>query len=283
MGILSRVLDIILYTNVWIAGAAMSLYLYTKHLLTGSLAIDNTALFLLANCTWLYSLHRFIGLQKVKLVDEENRFYKIKKLQQLILGVSIFAFVCSVVLFFTLPWSQVVVLLLPGLLSLLYVLPVFKNGARLRDFNYIKIFVISFVWAGLTALLPAAIDTYSTLDTITLILFLERFIYIFAITLPFDIRDKEADQVSGVKTIAARIGMRYTLLLCLILLVICTLLNVYLSYLGLGYFGTPIVYYTTNVLTLGLIILAFRKQHDWFYTGGIDGAMYLPLLIWILF
>ena len=282
MGLLSRALDILLYTNVWIAGAAMALYIYTKHLLGGNFEVDNAALFLLANCTWLYSLHRFIGLRKIKTVEKENRFYKIKKLQQPILGVSIFAFISSIILLFTLPTSQIVVLLIPGALSLLYVLPVFPNGKRLRDINYIKIFVIAFVWAGLTALLPAAIDANPVGDRITVILFLERFIYIFAITLPFDIRDEAVDKLTGVKTIAARLGKNYTLLLCFILLAIDTLLNVHLTYLGLGYFGTPIIYYSTNVLTIGLIFLALRKKHDWYYTGGIDGAMYLPLFIWFL-
>ena len=165
----------------------------------------------------------------------------------------------------------------------LYVLPVFKNGNRLRDINFIKIFVISFVWAGLTALLPIAKETFPTPNNITTMLFLERFIYIFAITLPFDIRDQEVDNLSGVKTIAARLGSRYTLLLCFILLVIDTLLNCHLTNLGVGYFGTPIVYCTTNAVTMVIIILALRMKHDWFYTGGIDGAMYIPLLIWLLF
>lgn len=282
MGILSRAVDFVLYTNVWIAGAAMALYMYTTSLFsnTGIIELDNAALFLLANCTWLYSLHRFIGLQKVGPVDNENRFYKIKQLQKPILVVSVLAFILSMGLLLTLQKSQILVLLIPGALSLLYVLPVFKNGKRLRDLHFLKIFIIAFVWAGLTVLLPAAVDTLPKVNSVLITLFVERFIYIFAITLPFDIRDEEVDKITGVKTIAARLGSRYTLYLCFALLVISTLLNVYLSYLGVGFRGTPTIYFATNAITMGLIILALRKKHDWFYTGGIDGAMYLPLALW---
>ncbi len=285
MRILSRAIDLVLYTNVWIAGAAMALYVYTSDLLktTSRFEVDNAALFLLANCTWLYTLHRFIGLQKVGPVDIGNRFHKIKQLQTPILAFSGLAFILSIGLLFTLQKSQIIVLLIPGALSLLYVLPVFKNGKRLRDLDFLKIFVISFVWAGLTVLLPAATDTLPEVSTTLIALFLERFIYIFAITLPFDIRDVEVDKITGVKTIAARIGIRNTLLLCFFLLVISSLLNAHLSYLGVGYSATPMIFCVTNTITFGLIILAIRKKHDWYYTGGIDGAMYLPLAIWGLF
>lgn len=278
MGLLSRAVDIVLYTNVWIAGAAMALYMYTRYLITGYLEIDNAALFLLANCTWLYSLHRFIGLQKIKSIDREDRFFKIKKLQTLILFVSVFAFISSVGLLFTLRKSQIIVLLIPGILSLLYVLPVFKNGNRLRDLNFVKIFVISIVWAGLTVLLPAAAHGPPTFDTLLGTLFMERFLYIFAITLPFDIRDERVDRLAGVKTIAARIGLWNTLRLSIVILTICLLLMTGLYYyqhisnLSLG------AYLFTYLFTSILVSLALAQKHDWYYTGGIDGAMYLPLI-----
>ncbi len=279
MGVLRKAIDIVLYTNVWIAGAAMALYIYTNHFLTGNLVVDNTALFLLANSTWLYSLHRFIGLQKVGPLDKEDRFYKIAQLKTTIFVVSAIAFIISIVLFFQLSKSQIIILLIPGALSLLYVLPIFKNGKRLRDLHFVKIFVISFVWAILTVVLPASSERLQLFDKLFIVLFLERFLYIFAITLPFDIRDLEVDQLTGVKTIANLIGKNKTLYLSLFLLISCSLLMCHLSFLGQLSTTHLFIHIGTNLITYGLIGLATHQTHDWFFTGGIDGAMYIPLLL----
>ena len=279
MGIWSKCTDFLLYTNVWIAGAATALYAFSKYSLTESLLLDYTGLFVFFTCIWLYSLHRYIGLQKVSTLDIEDRFFKIKQLQNPIYSIGIISFLLSLLLIFTLSWYQILVMIVPGILSMLYVLPVFKRQRRLRDIHFIKIFVIALVWAVLTVLLPLAGCLDCTSKEAHYLLFIERFVFIFAITLPFDIRDLKVDAEHNVKTISAKIGTSMTWILCLTLLGLSTFIIGYLSYHGLLIHPLFWIHFATNFLTLICILMAFWRKHDWYYTGLLDGTMYLPFAI----
>lgn len=280
---LSRILDFILYSNIWIGASAAALYLYTKYLFTEIIFFDLVGLFVFLTCIWLYSLHRYIGLGKVNSEDLENRFYKIRLLQKPIIYLAITAFVVSILLVFSLSWKQVLVLSVPGILSLLYVLPVLKYNQRLRDINYIKIFVIALVWAGLTVLLPLVACQDCMSYNFQSLIFVERFVFIFAITLPFDIRDLEVDKRNKVKTISALIGKQGTWLLSFLLLSISSFIFYFLF--RQEQIGTSIllIHLTTNILTLICIWIAFWQQHDWYYTGLLDGTMFLPLIFLCLY
>lgn len=283
MGTLKRAFDILLYTNVWIAGAASALYLYSHYMMHGQFGESYVPLLILTTCTWLYSLHRFIGLRKVEILDKEDRFFKIKDLEKTIFTIGVISLLISAGLAFTLSLNQLLVLSAPGILSLLYVLPVFKNRKRLRDINYVKIFIISLVWAGLTVVLPAATAIGLASYLLIIVLAIERFLFIFAITLPFDIRDIVVDRLTGVETISARMGASKTLYLSVCLLLICTLLILLLcltNYLPWMYLT---IHLLVNLLTAGSIGLALRNKHDWYFTGLIDGTMYLPFLLLFLY
>jgi len=279
MGILSRIIDLLLYTNIWIAGAAASLYIYTQYILCGVLFFDNKAFFLVVTCTWLYSLHRFIGLQRVKFIDREDRFFKIKHLESAIFLIGLVSLFLSATLLFTLTLLEITMLILPGLLSLMYVLPIFRGGKRLRDFDYLKIFAIAFVWAGLSVLLAAYSDSICTTANFTALIFLERFLFIFAITLPFDIRDLEIDKLTDVKTIPTIYGIHKSKILIAAVLIICTSIMTILFLYQLVSSLILLIHIVTNFLTFLFILLAIRQKHDWYYTGLLDGSMYLPLIL----
>lgn len=278
MGIIARLIDFLLYSNIWIAGSAAALYYYSKFVFQDNLTFDLVGIFVFCTCTWLYSLHRYIGLQRVKKLDTENRFFKIQALQKPIGIIAALALVLSVILFFFLTWTQVMVLVLPGALSLLYVLPILNNQKRLRDIHFIKIFIIALVWTCLTVLLPYTNCLNCHIHSTTALLFVERFIFVFAITLPFDIRDLEIDKTQNVKTIPALLGLKFTWLLSFLLLGISSVIFAIL-YLN-GSVGVLIlwIHLATNLLALISIAIAFWRRHDWYYTGLIDGTMYLPLL-----
>ncbi len=282
MGVLTRAIDILLYTNIWIAGSASALFVFTHFTLRGSFGNHNLVFLLLTTCTWLYTLHRFIGLGKVETFKHGGRFQKIKRNRNIILGVGIISFLISIVLTFTLIISQFYVLAVLGILSMLYVLPVFKNGKRLRDINYVKIFIISLVWAGLTVLLPSVQSSGIGFDLLMIGLFLERFLFIFAITLPFDIRDLDVDRMTGVRTIAANIGERPTYYLSASLLILCSTLVLYLHFLEMLDSTILSIHLICNLITIIIIGLALRKKHDWYFTGALDGVMYLPFLLLVL-
>ncbi len=92
------------------------------------------------------------------------------------------------------------------LLTLLYEIPFLREKKiNLRSIKLFKIFIISAVWSGVTVLLPL-ISTEIELDKSIILIFLQRFLFVVALTLPFDIRDIIFDEDS-LKTIPQLIGI----------------------------------------------------------------------------
>ncbi|MBK9505813.1 MAG: UbiA family prenyltransferase [Bacteroidetes bacterium] len=91
---------------------------------------------------------------------------------------------------------------------------------RLRQIPYLKIFLISFVWATVTILLPVihSEKAYNNFHILTMII--ERFLFVFAITIPFDIRDMNADSQTELKTIPLLIGEKRSIYASIIVLVL---------------------------------------------------------------
>lgn len=161
-------------------------------------------------------------------------------------------------------------LVLPALLSLGYVIPFLgKRKLRLRDVNFIKIFLIAVVWAYVTVLLPL-LELNIALDDFAIGMLVERALFIFVITLPFDLRDWEIDQRNGVQTIPAVIGVANTVRLAFIVLIVWWLLcwflytNPILIALGLS-----------GLSTAFFVAIAPKQRHDYFFTALMDGTMIL--------
>ena len=168
----------------------------------------------------------------------------------------------------------------PCLLAMGYVLPVLFAKKRLRDLNYLKIFLIALVWPWLTVFLPAA-EQHMHFNLPVYLMCLERFFFIFAITLPFDIRDLEIDAHMDVKTIPGGIGVKKSKILASVLLLAmlaCSSLNWILNAYNHWIMLAMILSAFSSFL---LIMKSDRSKHDYYYTGLMDGTMILQgLLVW---
>jgi 4-hydroxybenzoate polyprenyltransferase len=155
-----------------------------------------------------------------------------------------------------------------------------KGKKRLRDFDHIKIFLIAIVWSWVTVFLPALeIGAATTLAVWLMIL--ERALFIFAITLPFDIRDLKVDSHSEVRTIPAVIGIEKTKLLGTVSLTLAFSLAL-INWFSAGYNVNILLGVSISFLSTWFFIRQSDKiKHDYFFTGLIDGTMILQfLLIW---
>lgn len=173
---------------------------------------------------------------------------------------------------------EVLVVLLPlAFLTLFYTLPIAKKKSgylRLRDVPCLKIFLISFVWSAVTVYLPVVQKGIEVNNLHLGLIFLERFLFVFAITIPFDIRDMVADRMEGIKTIPLIFGvqnsMRITKILIVIFLMVC--LIHYLKY-DMNFLIPAFVISSLSTL----IFLSNKKiqnQHYYHY-GILDGTILL--------
>ena len=277
MRLIKAFINLIFYGNFWIAACALAMGLQSQYLFQGN--IEATPLMGLLFCATLlvYALHRIVGISRLKDFLEEERYAVIYRFRKHIRIYAILGGLGAAFFFLQLPRQIQLELMLPGIISLAYVWPVLTGQRRLRDINHIKIFLIAIVFAWVTVRLPAIEAGYSAINFSMLLLILERSLFIFAITLPFDIRDLVVDQHSKVKTIPSIIGIQNSQILAYCALLIAFALIAYNSdfytfwqsmALGISYLSTAF-----------FIRLSSTQKHDYFYTGLMDGTMIIQFLL----
>jgi hypothetical protein len=285
--LLRKIIDLFLYSNIYIAAAAIALTWQTQLILFGTFQLDNLSILVFFATMFIYASHRLVGLFSVKKFIKEGRFHIIntyKKHIWIYTGVAILGLTYA---FFQVSFNVQLALILPGLISIGYVIPFLgfrqNRKLRLRDLNWIKIFLIAIVWAYVTVILP--IIDVRFLQWPDLLIFIERATFIFMITLPFDIRDLKVDKYNNVKTIPAVYGIPFTLKLIALSVVFLFFLTV-VNYILLP--ATPL-YFAAFGLSLSLtstyvfIKISINKTDDYYFTGLLDGTMLLQFLcIWLL-
>ncbi len=160
-----------------------------------------------------------------------------------------------------------------GVISFLYYLPfssMEKHSAR--KVKFLKIFLISYVWACCTVILPV-LQADQKITSEVILLFVDRFIFIFAITLPFDIRDLKKDQLCNIVTIPVALGISNSKMISYVLLLVFCLNSLFYAH--------PITVFISRIIsTIILYLLIFNitdsKSQYWF-TGFIDGSMILQM------
>ncbi|WP_338791032.1 UbiA family prenyltransferase [Bernardetia sp. MNP-M8] len=142
-----------------------------------------------------------------------------------------------------------------------------------RNIPYLKIFLIAYVWASATVIFPMLHEDLIIQTPQTIALFFERLLFTLAITIPFDIRDKEGDKKVGLNTLVSLLSPQRSKILALFLLIVCAILicSFHINYFL--HFG--IVY----ILTAFLILFSSNKRSEWYFTGFIDGLFVIEFLI----
>ncbi len=121
--------------------------------------------------------------------------------------IQIFSLLCfgSMVFFiFQLPTRLYLPIGLLGLLTFLYAVPVLGKRT-LRMLSGFKIFAVALVWAGITVILP----WYAVYETFThdvWLTFVQRFLIVIVLTIPFEIRDLRFDE-SALGTLPQKLGV----------------------------------------------------------------------------
>ena len=252
--------------------------LQTELLLYGVLEWTAILPFVFLATLFLYALHRIVGLVKVKPFLEKYRYAVIYRFRNHIKVYAFLGGVGALYYFFQLSFANQILLVVPAILSLGYVLPFVKGQKRLRDFDYIKIFLIAIVWGVITVVMPILQRT-TVLSLSHCLLLLERMVFIFAITLPFDIRDLKIDAHIDVKTIPAIIGIAKTKRLGAICLMLVSLLAGGNWYLGVYNIGNVLAIFGSCLSTFFLINYSDQTDDDYFFTGIMDGTMIFQFLL----
>jgi len=211
-----QIIRTLIHSNIYISLAA-ALFTVETQIQLGMNPEWYPYLFLIFFATLCeYNIHRFITVltHKDALNSEKHKWVKDNLIAFYAL---VFLSVAGFIVTALMAKKEVLLTLAPiAALTLLYSIPVYGNKKsifRLREIPYLKIFIIAFTWSATTVLLPI-IHTGRSFDSVHIGLMLaERFVFILAITIPFDIRDMDADRIARTKTIPLLLGEKRSLIM----------------------------------------------------------------------
>lgn len=287
--IFRRLTDFFIFSNLFIAIAAV-LMTVEAQIQLGMRPNWHPYLFLILFATLFeYNSHKFVAVFFYKHALLENKFSWIARNLKLFYFI-VFASVAGFIVAACFAKWEVLFALFPlGALTVLYSFPVYKKGVkifRLREVPLLKIFIISLVWAATCIVLPLVQAGLTVKAADLALLIFERFLFIFAITVPFDIRDMESDRRSELKTLPLLIGERKAIWSANAAILLFTVLTAF-HYIGLGQYKYFAAFFISGISTF--YFLNSKKIGAWkhYHYGVLDGTMALQgllvLLAWYLY
>nr|WP_294896042.1 hypothetical protein [uncultured Pedobacter sp.] len=278
-----RPLDFLLFSNVLISLGALAQGLLTYHLLGFSPSwVVSGFLFFSTLLTYNFSI--LIQHPKSPEKSEYRRVRWIFRNYKLNFSLTVVAVLALIPLFFMLSFKSQLLNVFLGLLSLGYAMPLFKSKNRkfgLRNIPALKLFLIALVWALSSVMMPffelQQVHQFQLPLSDLLILNAKRFLFLVAITIPFDIRDMFQDKIFELKTIPTIFGEKKAYLFCQVMLLMYMVLLFFFrnrgfdaDFLGLG---------LTSVLTGWLIFKSEWEKNEYYYFFYLDGTLVLQYVM----
>lgn len=284
--VLLPILDFLLFSNLFIALCAVAQGLVTYHLLHAK--PDKYILAIIFFGT--LSIYNFSMLLSKPKNPEDSPFVRVRWIfshHRLIISITLISMLCLIPLgLLYLSIEAKLLMIFTAVLALGYNVPFLTLNNQqigLRNIPGIKLFLIALVWSVSCVLLPVVELEHNYQINIssaeTLLLVAKRFLFIAAITIPFDIRDLFQDKLYALKTIPVMLGEKKAYIFCQFLLV---------AYLVLLILFNQTVNADTIGLTLTLLLtgwLIFKsniKKNEYYYFFYLDGTMLLQYLVLVL-
>lgn len=284
---LLSILDFLLFSNLFIALCAVAQGLVTYHLLQQP--PDKYVLMFLCCATLvIYNISMLLAKPSH---PEKSPFKRVRWIfahQRMVISITLVAALCIIpISLWYFSFQAQLLMAFVGIIAVGYNFPFLKLNDKqigLRNLPGIKLFLIALVWSTSCVLLPI-VELESTFRTSvslqeTLLLVAKRFLFICAITIPFDIRDLFQDKLYELKTIPVMLGEKKAWMFCQLLLVLYLVLLIFFTKnINLDVIGLTL----TTFLTGWLIFKSNIKKNEYFYFLYLDGTMILQLLmLWLV-
>ena len=279
---LKSILNYLVEYNFIVALGAVAMYGQTLILFDQAIEFSHYAYLLFFACLLDYNIHKLIKKQ-FHLSNEQVKKTVINLDSRVIILISIAGIFISL---FHLPSSLYLKLLIVASITALYSLPFL---IKLRYINYIKKIpflktsMVAFVWSYLTLNIPVEMLNIELSFAEISPLFLARFFFIAAITLPFDLRDKEIDQKDGIVTLAHVLTSHQIQILIIgLLLTMNILMGLYFDQnesLRLSF-----AYAASSFLMLWFILSNKINNNKYYYKLLLDGMLiWQSVLVYLIF
>jgi 4-hydroxybenzoate polyprenyltransferase len=285
--IVKSVFDFLLFSNVFMALCAVAQALVTFYLIGSKPAYTVIAL-LFTSTIGIYNFCILVAKPKQPQNSQYLRVRWFFEHYRLMVTFTIVSILSLLPLFFLISTESRLLLIFLGVISFCYGIPLFTFGDQkfgLRNIPGLKPFLITLVWTMSTVLFPILEAQDLHLTTINLhdttLLIAKRFLFIGALTVPFDIRDLFEDRSLGLKTIPVLIGEKNAYLFCQVMLGGYIVLLFFFRNNGfnLDFWALTL----TAVLAGWLIFKSKWEKNEYYYFFYMDGVLILQYVFLVLF
>jgi len=272
MQVLKRVFNFYLNSSIHVALAVYALTWIT--LIQFGLDYDEDVLYFVFFATITgYNFVKYFGVAK----------FHHRSLAGWLKAIQLFSFIAFIAMSYyayLLKTNTLLILSVFGLITFLYAIPLLPmkyfrdNQKNLREISGLKIYVIAFVWAFTTVLLPL-IDNTINFNTDVVITSAQRFVFVIVLMLPFEIRDLNYDSLK-LATIPQRIGIKKTKIIGVLLLMVFMMLEFFKDELtSNAVIATLIIVF----ITLLFLIFSNKNQSKYYSAFWVESIPILWLLI----
>jgi hypothetical protein len=275
-----RAVDAVLYSSVWLAGAAGAQTAATFRrwpAASWGLASYRVVALVFAATLLVYNLDAVLPFKHRQPAGTSGRKAWQQQHRRALALLAAAAAVGAGYLFFADGWWHYLPSLLPlTALALLYSWPLGRwQGQRraLREIPLLKVFLIAGVWSAITVGLPTLVLHRPLAEAAGLLA--QRFCLVLSLAIVFDIRDLSRDRAAGTRTFPVVLGLAGAKAVALAFLAVAILLAFERGMPPLGLALTALAAAT-------VIVLANEDRSDYFFALWADGVLLVPATLYLL-
>jgi hypothetical protein len=194
---------------------------------------------------------------------------------------------CTVLAFYLMTFLKIkalVVISVSGLITWFYAFPkspfrfLSKDIRNLRMIPGLKVYLVALVWSLITFMLPL-VDNDVELTPLFWISFMQRFLILVVLILPFEIRDLQFDSLK-LQTVPQKIGVKNTKLAGFMMILAIAILE-YVKQQDATVYSLSLL----TILIISTVLLFFsRKNSNQVYTGfWVESIPVIWLVLMLLF
>jgi hypothetical protein len=201
--------------------------------------------------------------------------------------IQVFSFICFLLLcVFSLRLASTTLVYIGvfGIVTFLYAIPLLPKHffmdqqKNLRSIGGLKVYVIALVWAGVTVFLPVLNNDHNFSVDVWLTA-LQRFIFVIALMLPFEIHDLQYDSLK-LSTIPQKIGIKKTKFIGILLIMLFFFLEFFKNELNKNQIIITLI---ISLITALFLNFSKKNQNDYYSSFWVEGIPIIWFLLYLIF
>lgn len=280
MWLLKKITHTFLFGNLFVAVCCYFLCLEELFFYHKLSFVNPYCLFLFFATLLIYNYRKFLFPDKVQVMPNSVRSIWISSHRGFYGITCLIALLGMLVSLFNLNSSSLFYLVPLFIISLFYATPLSikkTSKSQLRSLPFLKIFLVAGVWSFVTVVFPQLQDSNFNIFTGEVAFQLtSRFLFLFAITLPFDIRDMHIDAALKIITFPIALGIKKTVQLAqLSLILFCVMYLVYLFFQTGSNQVKAVAYIISALFSMVVINKCKAPVSEYYIAFGVEGLMLL--------